>query len=80
MLRFVLALSRDPNKTRFRKHLLICSGLISVSCSMTEMTTPEVFIPNIVFVNKHSSYKNEFFQICKKLLNFSDAVLKVVVE
>ena len=47
---------------------------------MTEMTTPEVFIPNIVFVNKHSSYKNEFFQICKKLLNFSDAVLKVVVE
>ena len=26
---------------------------------MTEMTTPEVFTTNIVFVNKHSSYKNK---------------------
>ena len=36
---------------------------------MTEMTTPEVFETNIVLVNEHSSDKNEFFQVCKKLLN-----------
>ena len=33
---------------------------------MTELTTPEVFTTNIVFVDKHSLYKNEFFQVCKK--------------
>ena len=50
MLRFVFALSRDPNQTRLQELFLIYSGLISGSCSITEMTTPEVFTTNIVFV------------------------------
>ena len=46
---------------------------------MIEMTTPEVFTINIVFVNKHSSYKDECFQVCKKLLNINKFLFFITV-
>ena len=48
-------------------YLLISRSLISVRRSMNWNDNSWIFSTNIIFLNKHSSYKNEFFQVCKKL-------------
>ena len=69
-MRFAFFLRCHVTQTKHTSgsYLLICSGIKLVEVAQwIETTTPEVFTTNIVFVDKNLSYKNEFFQVCKKL-------------